>query len=154
MDFLQTQHEISSATEWKGHDLISARGLSREQIDSILEQARQIEGNPGAHKRSLEGRILATLFFEPSTRTQFSFQTAAYKLGGQVISLSGSANSSIAKGETLGDTIKLVAECADAIVIRHSKEGSAQLAAQAARVPVINGGDGANQHPTQALLDL
>lgn len=139
---------------WRGRDLITARGVAREEIEEILEEARKIEGDSTQFKRVLEGRILATLFFEPSTRTQFSFQTAMYKLGGQVISLSGAAGSSVAKGESLHDTIKLVEACADAIVIRHPREGSGQLAAEASRVPVINGGDGANQHPTQALLDL
>ena len=139
---------------WRNRDLISARGITRIEIEEILEEARAMEGDARNYKRALEGKIIATLFFEPSTRTQFSFQSAAYKLGAQVISLSGSSGSSVAKGETLHDTIKLVQACADAIVIRHPKEGSAQLAAEASSVPVINGGDGANQHPTQGLLDL
>lgn len=151
---MESSPQALDEMQWKGRDFISARGVSRGQIDEILEQARLMEGNPGQYKRALEGRILATLFFEPSTRTQFSFQTAMYRLGGQVISLSGAGGSSVAKGESLHDTIKLVAACADAIVIRHFKEGSAQIAAEASSVPVINGGDGANQHPTQALLDL
>ncbi len=141
---------------WKGRDVISARGVSREQLEEVLALAREFD--PVAKGRTgvnwLDGMILATLFFEPSTRTQLSFRTAMLRLGGSVIGFSGESGTSVSKGESLHDTIKLVEACANAIVIRHPCEGSAQLAAEASGVPVINAGDGSNQHPTQALVDL
>ncbi len=132
------------------------RGVGRDDIEELLGEARGMEV-VAREKRELDllkGRILATLFFEPSTRTQFSFHTAMLRLGGKVIGFSDEHVTSIAKGESISDTMKFIEACADAIVIRHPADGTAQLAAEAAGVPVINAGDGANQHPTQALLDL
>lgn len=149
---MEIQQTVSK--NWPGRHLLTARGVGREGIEEILDEAVLMERIARGRSSELEGKVLATLFYEPSTRTQFSFQTAMLRLGGQVIGFSGTSGSSVAKGETLHDTIKLVQACADAIVLRHPKEGSARLAAEASRVPVINAGDGANQHPTQALLDL
>ncbi|MBI1730008.1 aspartate carbamoyltransferase [Candidatus Acetothermia bacterium] len=137
-------------SRWLGRDIISIRDLSRDDIESVLLEAKEIRPNPDA----LRGKVVASLFFEPSTRTQLSFGSAVERLGGQVIGFSSGDVSSKAKGETLSDTIGVVKGYADAIVIRHPKEGSARLAADVADVPVINAGDGANQHPTQTLLDL
>jgi len=138
---------------FKGRDVISIKDFSREEIEHILETARKMEGSEGALDL-LRGRILATLFFEPSTRTRLSFETAMKRLGGKVIGFSGSTDTSVTKGESLADTIKTVEMYSDAIVMRHPREGSARLAAEASDKPVINAGDGANQHPTQTLLDL
>jgi len=135
---------------WLGRDIISIRDLSRQDIETILEEARTIEPNPDL----LRGRVMASLFFEPSTRTQLSFASACERLGGRVIGFSSIEATSQAKGETLADTIKVAERYSDVIVIRHPLEGSARLAADVADVPVINAGDGANQHPTQTLLDL
>lgn len=119
----------------------------------MLDHARQVdEGN--YNKNSLQGKILATLFFEPSTRTRMSFESAMARLGGTSLSVGSVEACSIAKGETLADTVRVVSGYADAIVIRHPKEGAARLAAEFATVPVINAGDGAGQHPSQTLLDL
>ncbi len=140
---------------WKGKDVISMRGVPREALEEIWSKARKFEDAVTGKKShsKLSGKVLATLFFEPSTRTQFSFQTAMQRLGGSCIGFSDAKVTSTAKGETLHDTVKLVQACADVIAMRHPLEGSARRAADAANVPVINGGDGANQHPTQAMLD-
>jgi len=135
---------------WRGRDVISIRDLSREDIETVLEEAERIRPDPDL----LRGRVMASLFFEPSTRTQLSFASACERLGGRVIGFSSAETTSQAKGETLADTIKVVERYSDVIVIRHPLEGSARLAADLASVPVINAGDGANQHPTQTLLDL
>jgi aspartate carbamoyltransferase catalytic subunit len=111
-------------------------------------------GAPDAHHTRAAGKLLATLFYEPSTRTRFSFEAAMLKLGGQVIGFSGEQSSSAAKGESIADTIRTVACYADLAVMRHPKEGSAHVAALSADIPVINGGDGGHQHPTQTLTDL
>ena len=102
----------------------------------------------------LEGKVIATLFFEPSTRTRLSFESAINRLGGKIVGFSDASNSSVSKGETLNDTIRTVTNYCDLIVMRHPIEGSARFASEIATVPVINAGDGANQHPTQTLLDL
>ena len=128
--------------------------LGRTLIEQLLERAAAFErgDSDGA---PLRGRLLATLFYEPSTRTRFSFESAMYRLGGQVLSAENAARaSSAAKGESLEDTIQIVSAYADAIVLRHQEVGAAERAARAAQVPVINAGDGAGYHPTQALLDL
>ena len=140
----------------KGRDLVSIRDLTREEIFYILEKAeKMIPFAKGEKKtKALEGKILATLFFEPSTRTKLSFETAMHRLGGNVIGFSEPAMTSIKKGETLADTIRMVDSYSDIIVIRHSLEGAARLAAEFAESPVINAGDGAGRHPTQCLLDL
>ncbi|MFQ5794459.1 MAG: aspartate carbamoyltransferase [Candidatus Bipolaricaulia bacterium] len=139
-----------NARSWKGRDIISIRDFSREDIETVLEQARVIRSDPDA----LRGRVMASLFFEPSTRTRLSFASAMSRLGGEVIGFSQPEGSSQAKGESFRDTVRTVERYADVIVIRHPLEGSARLAADLVEIPVINAGDGANQHPTQTLLDL
>ena len=119
---------------------------------TLLEQAACFERNP--NRRLLEGRVVATLFFEPSTRTRLSFETAVNRLGGRVIGFSDAANTSTSKGETLKDTIKMVSNYVDLIIMRHHLEGAARYASEVTDVPVINAGDGANQHPSQTMLDL
>ncbi len=138
------------STGWLGRDVISIRDLSREDMETVLREAERIQPDP----ELLRGRVMASLFFEPSTRTQLSFATACERLGGSIIGFSSAKVTSQAKGETLADTIRMVEQYADVIVIRHPLEGSARLAADVAAIPVINAGDGANQHPTQTLLDL
>ncbi len=135
--------------------LISIDDLSKDDIVYILDRAEEFEGIAKSGRSNiLEGKILANLFFEPSTRTRMSFEVAMKRLGGEVINVTAQEASSIAKGETLADTVRVVSKYADAIVIRHPLEGSARLAAEFSEVPVINAGDGAGQHPTQTLLDL
>ncbi len=139
-----------SRASWLGRDIISIRELDREDIETVLRRAEEIRPDP----EHLRGKVMASLFFEPSTRTQLSFATAMERLGGSVIGFAGTEATSVAKGESLRDTIKMAEHYADVIVIRHPLEGSARYAADLAEVPVINAGDGANQHPTQTLLDL
>lgn len=136
--------------DWRGKDIISIRELSREHIEDVLNHAHQIRPDPTL----LQGRVMASLFFEPSTRTQLSFATAMQRLGGRVIGFSGIEGTSIVKGESLQDTVRTIEKYADIIVIRHPLEGSARLVADTVSIPVINAGDGANQHPTQTLMDL
>jgi len=140
----------------EGKDLVSIRDLTKEEIFFILGKADEMLPFASGEKRTraLDGKILATLFFEPSTRTKMSFETAMHRLGGDVIGFSEPAMTSIKKGETLADTVKIVDSYSDIIVIRHSMEGAARLAAEFADSPVINAGDGAGRHPTQCLLDL
>ena len=140
----------------KGKDLVSIRDLSKEEIFYILKKADEMIPYAKGEKKTniLKGKILATLFFEPSTRTKLSFETAMYRLGGDVIGFSEPSMTSIKKGETLADTVRMVDSYSDTIVIRHSLEGAARLAAEFAEAPVINAGDGAGRHPTQCLLDL
>jgi aspartate carbamoyltransferase catalytic subunit len=136
---------------FKGRDIVSISDFTKEDLLYVLEVARKMETDkPGL----LAGKILATLFFEPSTRTRLSFESAMYRLGGTVIGFSDEKVSSVKKGETIWDTVKMAESYSDVIVIRSPIEGSARLAAEAASVPIINGGDGANQHPTQTMLDL
>jgi len=135
--------------------VITIQDFSRDEIDRILDLAAELE--PVAHTGSsdaLSGRILATLFYEPSTRTRLSFDVAMKRLGGDVIDLGAIETSSAVKGENLADTISVISGYADAIVLRHPKEGAARMASEFSSVPVINAGDGAGQHPTQTLLDL
>ena len=134
------------------NSLVSITDYSKEEILAILESAKDFEANP--NRKTLDGKVVATLFFEPSTRTRLSFEAAVIRLGGKVIGFSDAATSSASKGETLNDTIHMVSCYADAIVMRHPLEGSARYASEVSPVPVINAGDGANQHPTQTLLDL
>jgi aspartate carbamoyltransferase catalytic subunit len=140
--------------KFEGRDIISIRDFSREEIDYILKVAHAME--PLAQKGSdmLRGKILATLFFEPSTRTRLSFEAAMHKLGGSTIGFAEAEIASVRKGENLADTVRTVENYADVIAIRHPLEGAARLAAEFAKVPIINGGSGAEEHPTQALLDL
>ncbi len=139
----------------KGKDVLHGNQFSKKDIDKVIKIASDFEKE--LKKKDsltlLKGKILATLFFEPSTRTRLSFETAMQRLGGGVISMASGEGSSAAKGETVGDTARTVSQYADVIVIRHPRIGSAKEAADAAPIPVINAGDGAGQHPTQALLD-
>ncbi len=133
-------------------DLISIHDFSKEEILDVLKMAAEFEKDPS--QPILKGKVIATIFFEPSTRTRLSFETAANRLGARVIGFSDAVNTSVSKGETLKDTIKMVSNYADLIIMRHPLEGSARYASEVSPVPVINAGDGANQHPSQTLLDL
>jgi aspartate carbamoyltransferase catalytic subunit len=133
--------------------IISIGDFDRSRIDRLLDHAERIDRGQ-YDKNALNGKILAVLFFEPSTRTRMSFESAIARLGGTSVSVGSVDVCSMVKGETLADTIRVVSGYADAIVIRHPKEGAARLAAEFATVPVINAGDGAGQHPSQTLLDL
>lgn len=133
--------------------IISIRDLERPEIDCLLDKAALIQANQ-YNESALKGKILALLFFEPSTRTRMSFDAAMARLGGTSIGVDSVEASSMAKGETLADTVRVVSGYADAIVLRHPKEGAARLAGEFSSVPVINAGDGAGQHPSQTLLDL
>jgi len=132
--------------------LISITDFSKEEYLKIMHLAGDFEANP--NQKLLQGKVIATLFFEPSTRTRLSFETAINRLGGKIIGFSDSSSSSVSKGETLHDTIKMVSNYADMIIMRHPLEGSARYASEVSSVPVINAGDGANQHPSQTLLDM
>ena len=132
--------------------LISIWDFSKEEILHVLETAKEFEQN--RVQNFLEGKVIASLFFEPSTRTRLSFETAINRLGAKVIGFSDASNTSQSKGETLKDTIKMVNNYVDMIVMRHPLEGSSRYASEVATVPVVNAGDGANQHPSQTLLDL
>ncbi|MFB6317955.1 aspartate carbamoyltransferase [Saccharicrinis sp. FJH54] len=136
----------------KHKSLVSITDYSKEEILRIVDLAAYFEKNP--NQNLLKGKVIATLFFEPSTRTRLSFETAINRLGGRVIGFSDSKSSSTSKGETLKDTVKMVSNYADLIVMRHPLEGSAKFASEQASIPVVNAGDGANQHPSQTLLDL
>ena len=136
----------------KSKSLVSIDDYSKEEQLRILDLAGQFEKNPV--QKILDGYVVATLFFEPSTRTRLSFESAASRLGAQVIGFSEAGSSSVSKGESLNDTILTVSNYADIIVMRHPREGSARFASEVSPVPVINAGDGANQHPTQTLLDM
>ena len=132
--------------------LYSIEQLGEEEILSILRSARHFEKNP--NRDVLQGKVAATLFFEPSTRTRLSFETAVNRLGGKVIGFQDPKVSSTVKGESLYDTIQIVSNYADVIIMRHYLEGAAKYASESTEVPIINAGDGANQHPSQTLLDL
>lgn len=134
------------------NSLVSVDDLSEEQILQLLETARYFEEHPN-HK-ILDGKVVATLFFEPSTRTRLSFETAVNRLGGRVIGFSDASTTSSSKGETLKDTIKMVSNYVDLIIMRHYLEGAARYATEVTDIPIINAGDGANQHPSQTMLDL
>ena len=136
----------------KNKSLVSIDDLTTTEITYILDQAEDFEKNP--IQPLLKDKVIATLFFEPSTRTRLSFESAISRLSGKIIGFSDSTNSSVTKGETLNDTIRTVSHYSDLIVMRHPIEGSARYASEVAGIPVINAGDGANQHPTQTLLDL
>jgi aspartate carbamoyltransferase catalytic subunit len=136
----------------KNRSLVSIDDLSTDEVLKILDDAAEFEKNP--IQRLLEGKVIATLFFEPSTRTRLSFESAISRLGGKIVGFSDAGVSSVSKGETLHDTIRMVSSYSDLIVMRHPVEGSARFASEISSVPVINAGDGANQHPTQTLLDL
>ena len=134
------------------HNFVTIADLSREEIMHLIEMAQEFEKHP--NRELLKGKVIATLFFEPSTRTQLSFQTAANRLGARVIGFSDAKTSSTTKGETLKDTILMVSNYADVIAMRHYIEGAAQYASEVAPIPIVNAGDGAHEHPSQCLLDL
>lgn len=136
----------------KNKSLVSINDFTREEHTRILDLAEEFEKNPTQH--ILTNHVVATLFFEPSTRTRLSFESAASRLGAKVIGFSEPGSSSVQKGESLRDTILTVSNYSDIIVMRHPREGSARFASEVAKVPIINAGDGANQHPTQTLLDM
>ncbi|MBN2813241.1 MAG: aspartate carbamoyltransferase [Bacteroidales bacterium] len=136
----------------KNKSLVSITDYTKDEYLRILALAEEFEHHP--QPNLLQDKVIATLFFEPSTRTRLSFESAVMKLGGRVIGFSDSSSSSVTKGETLYDTIKIVSNYCDLIVMRHPLEGAARFASEVTSVPVVNAGDGANQHPTQTLLDL
>lgn len=146
------QHSVTAANPRTLQHVVSATQFDRSLIDHLFDRATALEGTRG---HSLSGRIMATLFYEPSTRTRLSFESAMLRLGGTVLGTEAAHTfSSAMKGETLEDTIRMVSAYADVIVLRHDTEGAAARAARVADVPVINGGDGPGEHPTQSLLDL
>lgn len=136
----------------KSSSFVAIDDINKQEMLDLLERARYFEEHPNS--KILDGRVVATLFFEPSTRTRLSFETAVNRLGGRVIGFSDASTSSTSKGETLKDTIKMVSNYADIIVMRHFLEGAAQYATEVTDVPIVNAGDGANQHPSQTMLDL
>ncbi len=138
----------------EGRHLINSEDFSIEEIDSIISLAQNIISSPKRFSSICQGKLLGTLFFEPSTRTRLSFEAAMKRLGGEVIGFADGASSSAAKGESLVDTVQTVASYADILVMRHPKEGSSHLASAYLKVPMINAGDGGHQHPTQTLTDL
>lgn len=140
--------------EFKNRDIISIKDFSREEIDYILRTAETMEPLAKVGSNMLKGKMLASLFFEPSTRTRLSFESAMYKLGGSAIGFAEPKVSSVEKGENLADTVRVVESYADVLAVRHPLEGAARVAAEFASVPIINAGSGAEEHPTQALLDL
>lgn len=144
--FLKTMRNL------KNRDIISITDLSKDEILHILKLAESLKKHP--QTKLLEGKIMASCFFEPSTRTRLSFETAMERLGGKVMGFAESGVTSAKKGETLYDSIKIIGQYADVIAMRHPYEGAARRAAEATDKPILNGGDGANQHPTQTLLDL
>lgn len=133
-------------------DIISMRDLTKSEIEKILDMARELEENP--KPELLRGKVISSLFFEPSTRTRLSFYSAAQRLGAQVLGFDSPDGTSLKKGESLSDTIKMAEAYSDVVIMRHPLDGAARVAAEASRVPVINAGDGSNQHPSQTLLDL
>ena len=140
--------------EFAGRDIISIKDFSREEIDYILNMTDVVEPMAKIGSHELDGKIMATLFFEPSTRTKLSFESAMYRYGGNCIGFAEPKAASVQKGENLADTARVVESYADVLVIRHPLEGAARLAAEFASIPVINAGTGAEEHPTQAMLDL
>jgi len=136
----------------KNKSLVSINDYTKSEYVKILDLAQEFQNNP--NQNLLQGKVIATLFFEPSTRTRLSFESAVNRLGGRIIGFSDASTSSVSKGESLKDTIKTVSQYCDLIVMRHPLEGSAKYASEISDIPIINAGDGANQHPTQTLLDL
>jgi aspartate carbamoyltransferase catalytic subunit len=136
----------------KDKSLVSITDFSKADYLKIIDLASEFE--KGVDHDIMRGKVVATLFFEPSTRTRLSFESAVQRLGGRIIGFSDSSNSSVSKGETLKDTIKIVSNYCDLIIMRHPLEGSARYASEVASVPIVNAGDGANQHPSQTLLDM
>lgn len=139
-------------TDLKGRDIISIKELSKEEIMAVLRNAENLKKEP--QPKLLENQVMGSCFFEPSTRTRLSFETAMQRLGGRVVGFADPNVTSSKKGETLYDSIRIIAQYTDVIAMRHPLDGSARRAAEATDKPILNGGDGANQHPTQTLLDL
>ena len=134
--------------------LMNPLDLTVEEIDELIRVAEDIEADPKKYAHACEGKKLATLFYEPSTRTRLSHEAAMLNLGGSVMGFSSAASSSASKGESVADTIRIISCYADIVAMRHPKEGAPMVAAQYSRIPVINAGDGGHQHPTQTLTDL
>lgn len=145
---------LGLSLKFEGRDIISVKDFSRKEIDYVFKIAQAMEPIAAKGSGMLEGKILATLFFEPSTRTRLSFEAAMHKLGGSAIGFAEAGIASVKKGENLADTVRVVENYADVIALRHPLEGAARLASDFAEIPIINGGSGAEEHPTQALLDL
>ena len=146
--------EPAVETPMVGKSVITLDDLSIRQIQELLHKAQYIDSHRKEVAHACDGRVLATLFYEPSTRTRLSFETAMLRLGGKVIGFAGAQLASVTKGETISDTLKTVSNYVDVVAIRHPKEGAALVASRAASVPVINAGDGGHMHPTQTLADL
>ena len=151
---IKSRQEDENMKKEKIRNLIDIKDLSKEEIDKLIKVANDIINHKEKYSHKCDGKILATLFFEPSTRTRLSFESAMLRLGGKVLGFSESSSSSTAKGETLADTIRVVSGYADIIAMRHPKEGAPTVAANNSIVPVINAGDGGHNHPTQTLTDL
>ena len=143
-----------SGTTLQGRSVVTLDDLSTAQIAMLINKARYISAYPDKVAHACDGRILATLFYEPSTRTRLSFEAAMLRLGGHVIGFAGTQSTSVTKGESIADTVKTVSQVADVIAMRHPKEGAALVGARNASIPVINAGDGGHMHPTQTLADL
>jgi aspartate carbamoyltransferase catalytic subunit len=139
---------------FKGRSIISLRDFNKDEILHVLESTAEVDSNRKKYSDVMKGKILATLFYEPSTRTRLSFESAMLRLGGQIIGFADPSLTSAKKGESLADSIKMCEAYSDIIVLRSKIEGAARLASNTVNIPVINGGDGANQHPTQTFLDL
>ncbi|MBI0070823.1 aspartate carbamoyltransferase [Bifidobacterium sp. W8115] len=144
----------SAVVPLRGRSVVTLDDIPMTQILDLLDRAAYIDTHRSQVAHTCDGRVLATLFYEPSTRTRLSFETAMLRLGGQVIGFAGAQLASVSKGESISDTLKTVSNYADIVAIRHPKEGAALVASQAATVPVINAGDGGHMHPTQTLTDL
>ena len=134
--------------------LMSPLDFSVEELDKLFDLAEDIEASPEKYAHACDGKVLATCFYEPSTRTRLSFESAMIHLGGKVLGFSDAANSSASKGESVSDTIRVISCFADICAMRHPKEGAPMVAAEKSGIPVINAGDGGHQHPTQTLTDL
>lgn len=147
-------HSSIPSSSIVGKSVVTLDDLSTTQIRELLHKARYIDAHRKEVANTCEGRVLATLFYEPSTRTRLSFESAMLRLGGQVIGFAGAQLASVSKGESISDTLKTVTNYVDVVAIRHPKEGAALVASQASHVPVINAGDGGHMHPTQTLADL
>lgn len=138
----------------KGRNLIDIKDVTKEELNEIFDLADKIISDPDKFSHICDGKILATLFYEPSTRTRLSFETAMLRLGGRVIGFSEPNSTSVSKGETIADTIRIISCYADVVAMRHPKEGAPKVASMYSKIPVINAGDGGHQHPTQTLADL
>jgi len=145
---------MSSSASFAGRDIVSIRDFSRGEIDHILDMAEVMEPLAKKGSEMLRGKVMATLFFEASTRTRLSFESAVARLGGTALGFAETKGTSVEKGENLADTVRVTENYADVLVVRHPLEGAARMAAEFAKIPVINAGSGAEEHPTQAMLDL